>query len=54
MGLQNKFPQPSKFSLEVGIRYGGGEEELPFLLCNKTNIFGYFNLALPSILDFCH
>lgn len=34
-----------------GDRIIGGKEFL-FLFCTKTNIFGYFNPTLPSVLDF--
>ena len=46
---EQKLAQPSRVPLEVGMRFGGGEEELHFLLCNKTN--------LPCIVlctGFCH
>ena len=36
----------------MGIGYREGGKEFPFLFCTKTNIFGYFNPALPSMLDF--
>lgn len=48
---KQKVAPPSRVPLEVGIRFGGGEEELPFLLGSKTNIFGYFNPSLSSVLD---